>query len=120
MLRDPDSKNLEWTTAITAKGINAKVLTAGTINTGKISIMYNNEPYFRWDAFGITAYHFNSDNPGGYLYGLDTKRGVRFDRFGIYGYSGKDGATWHPNSLQDVVDNANFALTWEGLYLKLG
>ena len=120
MLRDPDSKNLDWTTAITAKGINAKVLTAGTINTGKISIMYNNEPYFRWDAFGITAYHFNSDNPGGYLYGLDTKRGVRFDRFGIYGYSGKDGAIWHPDTLQEVKDNSAFALTWDGLFLNLG
>lgn len=122
MLRNPDGDGLGWTTAITAKGINAKIITTGELNTGKITIMYGDEPYFRWDAFGITAYHFNSQKAleGGYLYGLDTTKGVRFDRFGIYGYDGVDGISWHPESFQDIKESAMFALTWEGLYLSLG
>ena len=82
--------------------------------------MHGDEPYFRWDAFGISAYYFNSGNPGGYLYGLDTTKGVRFDRFGIYGYNGKDGMVWHPNSIADIEENSLFALTWDGLFFKLG
>jgi hypothetical protein len=45
---------------------------------------------------------------------------VRFDRFGIYGYNGINGAIWHPKSLDEVRDYANFSLTWDGLYLNLG
>jgi hypothetical protein len=80
--------------------------------------MHNNEPYFRWDNMGITAYSFGSNETGGYLYGLDTKKGVRFDRFGVYGYNGKDGAIWHPNNTEEVTENSSFALTWDGLYLN--
>ena len=120
LMRDQESKDLKWQTAISAAGINAKIITAGQLNTANILIMNGNEPYFRWDAFGISAYYFNSDNPGGYLYGLDTTKGVRFDRFGIYSYNGKDGANWHPNSIQEIQENSNFALTWEGLELKIG
>lgn len=122
MLRNPDGDGLGWKTAITARGINANVITTGQLNTGNIIIMRGDEPYFRWDAFGITAYHFNSleATDGGYLYGLDTNKGVRFDRFGIYGYNGKDGTVWHPKALEDVIENSSFALTWDGLYLNLG
>ena len=122
MLRSPDGDGLGWTTAITAKGINAKIITTGQLNTGNITIMSGDEPYFRWDAMGITAYYFDS-NPqeqGGYLYGLNTKKGVRFDRFGIYGYNGIDGSVWHPNSFKDIKEYSLFALTWDGLYLNFG
>lgn len=122
MMRDEDKDGLGWKTGITSKGINAKLLTAGQLNTGAIQIMNGDEPYFRWDAYGITAYDFQTDpsQRTRYQYGLDTKKGVRFDRFGIYGYHGVDGSTWHPNSLQDVKDKSLFALTWDGLHLKLG
>ena len=122
LLRDEDADGLGWKTGITSKGISAKLLNAGQINTGLVQIMNGDEPYFRWDAYGITAYYFETDpnKKSNYLYGMDTKKGVRFDRFGIYGYNGVDGQTWHPDSLEELEDNALFALTWNGLFLNLG
>ena len=118
LMRDQDSKDLGWQTAISAEGINAKVVTSGRLNTNKVFIMHGNDPTFRWDAFGINAYSFDVTN--GYLHGLDTSKGVRFDRFGIYGYDAKGDSMWHPNSMEDVEEKSIFALTWDGLYLKLG
>lgn len=120
MLRDQDNDGLGWKVGITSKGISAKLITAGQINTSIVSIMNGDEPYFRWDAYGISAYYFDNTTQNGYINGLDTKKGVRFDRFGIYGYNGIDGAIWHPETLQDVMDNSLFALTWDGLFLRLG
>jgi hypothetical protein len=130
MMRDEDEDGLGWKTAITSKGINAKVINAGQLNTGLIQIMNGDEPYFRWDAYGITAYYFET-NPlnRNYNFGLDTRRGVRFDRLGIYGYrnpvnqeTGKaiDGATWHPANIDELKRHSQFALTWDGLFLNLG
>lgn len=104
-----------WTTAITAKGINASLITTGQINTGVIQIMNGTEPTFRWDALGITAYDFKTGigNPA-FTYDINTKKGVRFDRLGIYGFDGQDGLSWHP-TLEQVQQYATFALTWEGL-----
>jgi hypothetical protein len=120
MLRDQDNDGLGWKVGITSKGISAKLITAGQINTSVVSIMNGDEPYFRWDAYGISAYYFDSTTQNGYINGLDTKKGVRFDRFGIYGYNGVDGAVWHPETIQDIMDNSLFALTWDGLFLRLG
>lgn len=120
LLRDQDNDGLGWKVGITPKGISAKLLTAGQVNTSVVSIMNGDEPYFRWDAYGISAYYFNTEEPGSYLNGLDTSKGVRFDRFGIYGYNGKDGSTWHPDKVDDILENSMFALTWEGLFLRLG
>lgn len=109
-----------WTTAITAKGINASLITTGQINTGVIQIMNGTEPTFRWDALGITAYDFKTGlNNTAFTYDINTKKGVRFDRLGIYGFAGRDGLSWHPD-LQDVLQDAVFALTWDGLFLNLG
>jgi hypothetical protein len=84
--------------------------------------MNNNEPTFRWDSHGITAYDFNNDVSDSRLSGINKSKGVRFDRFGLYGYSGIDGETWKPKSVSrknDSVPNidsmSTFALTWEGL-----
>jgi hypothetical protein len=63
-----------------------------------------------------------------YNHGLDSRRGVRFDRFGIYGYQDPvdengvaiDGTAWHPETLDAVRKHSQFALTWDGLYLNLG
>jgi hypothetical protein len=130
MMRDEEKDGLGWKVGITSKGINAKLLTAGQINTGAIQIMRGDEPYFRWDANGITAYYFETDPTKKHLYnhGLDSRRGVRFDRFGIYGYQDPvdengaaiDGTAWHPETLDAVRKHSQFALTWDGLYLNLG
>jgi hypothetical protein len=70
--------------------------------------MNGEEPCFRWDNHGITAYNFETTNSGT-LYNLNTNRGVRFDKFGIYGYNDVDGATWYPKDVKDVIDHSNFA-----------
>jgi hypothetical protein len=110
----------KWMTGITANGISANVLTTGQVNTGLIQIMNGDEPTFRWDSHGITAYDFSNEYNDVWLSNLDTSKGVRFDRFGIYGYRGIDGEEWHPVNTQEVVENSTFALTREGLFLNLG
>jgi hypothetical protein len=129
-LRDEDNDGLGWKAGITPEGINAKLITSGQVNTGVIQIMRNDEPYFRWDDHGITAYSFREDKDN-FTTNFNTKRGVRFDRFGIYGYDMSngfvvdgedvvDGLTWHPDSLEEVRENSLFSLTWDGLLLKIG
>jgi hypothetical protein len=92
--------------------------------------MRGDEPYFRWDDHGITAYSFD-ESIKRITTNFNTKRGVRFDRFGVYGYDMndesfvseteiKDGQTWHPISIDEVRNNSVFSLTWDGLLLKPG
>lgn len=95
--------------AITAAGINTSLLTAGQVNTDKILIGNSKDFAFRWDKIGLNAY-YGDDN--GYNYG----KFVRFDKYGIYGYS--KGNDFKPKNLDDVEDNADFGLTWNGFFLK--
>lgn len=130
LLRDEDADGLGWKTGITSKGISAKLITTGQLNVGAIQIMNGDEPYFRWDANGITAYDFQlAGKEHKYKYKVNTKKGVRFDRMGIYGFtnpgdkSGKkaiDGALWHPESIEEIKQYCQFALTWDGLFINLG
>ena len=62
--------------------------------------MFGEEPTFRWDSYGLTAYNFNIID---YTPVIDLYKGVSFDRLGIYGFtlSSGDGADWHPT---DVVE----------------
>jgi hypothetical protein len=102
----------KWTTGMTTEGISASLVTAGTVNTGTINIMRGDEPAFRWDALGISA--FND---------TDTTKFVRFDKHGIYGIDDEsiDGKIWSPiggseqTPLEEIGEKAVFALTWEGL-----
>ena len=124
-----------WASAVTARGISASKITSGQLDTALIQIMNGSEAYFRWDAFGLTAFKFDYTQSGNnyLLDGLDTLTGVRFDRFGIYGFNNIDGQTWHPTSIanwdasgalipndRSIYSQAIFALTWDGLYLNLG
>lgn len=114
-----------WAIGISADGINTEMLTAGIINTDTINIMNADEPSFRWDKFGLTAFDFTADATGA-VTSFDTKKGVRFDRFGLYGFTGVDGAGWHPNSIQPIEGettdsisaHASFYLTWDGLHVS--
>jgi hypothetical protein len=80
--------------------------------------MHGDEPAFRWDVHGITAYDYDNMVDNTYL-SMNTKRGVRFDRFGLYGYSGIDGETWKPTGINSgessIEDHSTFYLTWAGL-----
>lgn len=110
-----------WDIGMTAAGINAKTITAGRLNTGEVIIMNGDHPTFRWDSKGITAYSFAtkvSEETGTEVdYDYNYNKGVRFDRFGLYGYDGQ-GQTWAPKNLNEVRERANFALTWDGLQVE--
>lgn len=119
LLKDQDAfGNEKWATGLTANGISANLITTGQLNTGLLQIMHGDEPAFRWDVHGITAYDYDNSVDNTYL-SMNTKRGVRFDRFGLYGYSGIDGETWKPTGINtganSIEDHSTFYLTWAGL-----
>lgn len=133
MLGAPNAQGeTEWKVGVTAKGVSASLITSGQLNTGIIQIMFDKEPTFRWDALGLTAYDYTEE--GGQVTSTNTNQGVRFDRFGIYGFTGVDGSSWHPSEISawttyGQIDTSiitaisafsTFSLTKEGLYLKLG
>ena len=136
----------DWITAITGSGISASVITTGQLNTGAIEIYSGTEPTFRWDAMGITAYDFTLNQVDHEtIDSIDDTAGVRFDRFGIYGFNIttagpgatqiNTGSNWHPIQIVDwnssptgnpstltptsIRKFSYFELTKEGLYLNL-
>ena len=119
-LEDPRTKEQAWRTGITNQGISADLITAGRLDAGVVQIMSGDEPVFRWDAFGISAYDALWTRGEGFstISGVNTRKFVRFDKNGIYGindYPGVDGASWHPDNIEQIDNAATFALTWEGL-----
>lgn len=104
-----------WGVAITGYGISTEYLRAGIIDADKINIYNGAYPTFRWDGYGIRALAYTVDenrkvtsyNPSNY---------VTFDRFGLYGINGL--TNFIPNSVTDVEKKANFALTWNGLFIR--
>lgn len=111
----------KWKTAMTHQGISASLITAGVINAGEICIMNSEEPAFRWDAFGLTA--FDATWFEGVASNTKYTKFVRMDKHGLYGMNGKDpnnavtpdGRTWHAEDAGDIDKYAAFALTWDGL-----
>lgn len=118
-MEDPNTKEQTWRTGITNQGISADLITTGRLDAGVVQIMSGDEPVFRWDAYGISAYEaLWSGGEVPTISGINTKKFVRFDKYGIYGInniSSIDGASWHPDNEADIHNNATFALTWEGL-----
>lgn len=115
---EDEDGNRQWRTGLTADGISASLLTAGTLDVGEITIRNARDPIFRWDAYGLSAFDVNWNENGIGVPNL--KKFVRFDKYGIYGIDatevlGLQGDSWRPQSLDDVVDNAAYSLTWEGL-----
>jgi hypothetical protein len=109
-------------TGITSDGISADLINAGTVNTNNINIMNADEPVFKWDSYGISAFYGEWANSeiGTTISAIDTKKIVRFDKHGIYGINnaGVDGEKWKPSSINDIGNKATFALTWDGLKIK--
>ncbi len=104
-----------WGVAISGYGINTAYLTAGQIDADKINIMSGAYPTFKWDALGLRAYGFTSDENGNILT-YDPSRIVIHDKYGLYGVNGLTDVDF--KSLQEVKDNALFGLTWDGLFIK--
>ena len=102
-----------WTTGITGTGINADVITTGRLDTSRIRI-FNSQgnQTFEWNEKGINAFAWNATS--GYV---DYSKFVRFDQYGLYGYIGNAG--WDPQSINDVINNSSFSLTWKGLSINV-
>jgi hypothetical protein len=79
--------------------------------------MNGNEPTFRWDTHGITAFDFDY-GANDSIVNINSRRGVRFNKFGLFGFDNVDGFTWKPKSISDINDNSLFYLTWDGLKLR--
>ena len=103
-----------WTTGITAKGINAKAITTGQLNTEKIVIANGNDPAFRWDDKGINAFSSFVDNQGVKRYNPNTY--VRHDQYGLYGIN--QIMNFEPTSIEEVEDESRFSITWKGIRMN--
>lgn len=105
-----------WTTGITGGGINANYITVGAVDTSKIIIRNENVTSFRWDTYGLSAYSFGYDDNGNTVaYGNGTF--VRYDQFGLYGIKNHS-SDFIAKSEEEVWENAQFALTWNGFKLQ--
>jgi hypothetical protein len=104
-----------WKTGVTGRGINTSYLTTGQINTNEIYIMNGDNPAFRWDEKGLSAYFANKDVQGNTV-SYNFNKYVRFDHNGIYGILASD--EYVPNNLEEINKKASFALTWDGFMLK--
>ena len=100
-----------WKKVIDGYGVNADAIITGSINTQNIIIGNEQNPSFRWDKSGISAYKSNS-NTG--IYDLQTY--VRYDEYGLYGV--KEGGSFKAQNLEDVLNKAHFAVTWDGFFIK--
>jgi hypothetical protein len=85
-----------WSAGVTGKGINARIVTTGELNTDKVTIMSNGKPAFKWNKEGINAYA----EEGG------TLSSAKYTRFNSEGLVGKNGNV------------ERFKLDWDGLTLK--
>jgi hypothetical protein len=103
----------QWRTGITADGVSADLITAGSINTGEIEIKCGNDTTFKWDRYGLSAFDFVDQLDGTTT--VNPSKFVRFDKYGIYGISNNLRANESPESSTWINGNATFALTWEGL-----
>lgn len=99
-----------YTTVIDGQGLNAGAVYAGTLNTNEVIIGNKDNPSFRWDKAGISAFKSNIDD----TYDLQTY--VRYDQNGLYGI--KNGDTYKRYTLEEVKDKAHFAVTWDGFFIK--
>ncbi len=108
-----------WKTGFTSQGVAADVITAGHLNAGSIEIYNGDTPTFKWDSFGLTAYWFDTNNiNNSYITNINHQKGVRFDRFGVYGYNYTDQLVFNPTNMDDIEKNSMFYLTWDGLNVK--
>ncbi len=107
-----------YTTVVDGQGLNIGMAYVGDLNTNNIIIGDKENPSFRWDKSGISAYRMRTvpinRAETREVYDLDTY--VRFDQYGLYGI--KENETFKAQNLQDVIDKAHFAVTWNGFFIK--
>lgn len=103
-----------WSAGVTGQGINTNYLTAGQIDASRINIISGGFPSFRWDSSGISAYKYKLDNGVPVYFQLN--HFVRFDQYGLYGIN--HDTDFVAEKIEDVEQNAQFGLTWNGFFLK--
>ena len=103
-IKTSNDTGYNWNTIITADGINID-----SIDTQKIVIKDGDNPSFRWDAYGLNAYGFNTTQ-------TDLKTYVRFDKYGLYGVQNGEG--FQAETLTDIKDKAQFGLLWDGFFIR--
>lgn len=136
---------LNWTSGLTASGMNANFITTGQLDTNRLRIMNGAFPSFVWDKLGLTAYQIYMDDKREQELETTTGGFVRFDQHGLYivpdggqasrfGYD-SDGIPWFasqelmPDYYKDGYitwfDRLNYiqkytviSLTWRGLNIK--
>lgn len=104
-----------WKNAVRGDGISTDLLTAGHVDTEKITIYNDETPSFCWDAYGLNAYKSDSFGEN------DPYQFVRFDQYGIYGINSKNlegGIEFKPTSEDEVFQEAKFGLTWNRFFMK--
>lgn len=101
-----------YTTGLTAKGINASLITSGQLDTSKIVIRSEENPLLTLDSAGLTAYTLAYEG-----------QFVRFDQYGLY--MGEQ-INYFPNNWNSVLNdpvayiqqNSTVSLTKKGLLLN--
>lgn len=111
-----------WYPAITSRGINANLITAGQINTNLVQVMSGDHPTFQWNQYGINAYSPKAGTS--FESGIERGRAVRFDHYGLYGFDvseeNKEVTDFIPKSETEIEEKAYFYLGWRGLFLRPG
>jgi hypothetical protein len=123
LMREMGEDGVErWVTALTNKGISASHIRSGKLDTNVLQIMNGDQATFRWDSYGLTAYDFNliPGLSGDIITAINPNRGVRFDRFGLYGFEKSDSTVWHPKNIAEIRKNSTFMATWDGFEFRKG
>lgn len=106
-----------WTTAIDGQGINIGAVYTGSLNTNEVVIGSAENPTFRWDKDGISAYGSRTIPVDGVMTDVtDFQTFVRFDHYGMYGI--KNGETFKAENINEIKNKAHFAVTWDGFFIK--
>ena len=105
-----------WSAAITGRGIDIGNVYTGMLNTDTVIIGNRENPSFRWDQSGISAYRLREVTRAASEQPYDLQTFVRFDQYGLYGI--KNNGAFKAQNLQDVKDKAHFAVTWDGFFIR--
>ena len=117
-IRVSSDGGLTWATALDGRGINVDTVYTGTLNTDNIIIGNRNNPSFRWDKSGISAYSsMTRIIDGAPVQSYNLKKYVRFDEHGIYGIKNSDD-NFKAKTIEEVKNKAHFAVTWDGFFIK--
>lgn len=112
-----------WSTGLTPNGLNAKLITAGQIDTNLIRIFAGDEMAFQWNSEGILAYKYDADGKA------QRKNYVKFSQYGLQCIDenlNETFANYEEQNAEIVKDfpaleqgkAALVSLNWDGLTLR--